>query len=280
MDKIKEKELDRHIRLRNLTTEEAVDILDQGDYLDENDKNIEDLDMALWEACISGEVKNISEIDEITKYLVKKGLIKESPHSSELSLMLAMRALSGHSSLVIEKVLGLGGQRLVENATKKIDKILNEGGDYKKVFESVVYCDCPPENLAFLDHVEKRFQTTVLSPNQLSSLADLKDEPQDDVENCFFMALEYRYNLALKGILKKGGSFTELMAVDPKSFNLPDQWDGMNEGMNKEKMIDKTIFFYFSLDETIDRRPHFRDIADEIGAPYERILKIFSEWSI
>lgn len=274
MDKIKEKELDLLIRDRSLTTEEAVNILGQEDYLGDYDQDIEKLDIALAEAYMAGEIKDLYDVDEIANFFLKKGLVKDQPYplNQLLCIRLVERALNGHSAWTKTQE-----GDLLERATKKIGQILNEGGDYQKVFTSVVYKDSPVHNLAFLNHIEGRFKTSVLSPAQLSSLADLVGEPRDDVENCFFMALEHRYELALEEILKRGGSFAELMAVDPRTFNLPDQWDGMDKDTNKEKMIDKAIFFFFSMSEIASLRPRLRDIADELGAPYERILKIFSE---
>jgi hypothetical protein len=106
-------------------------------------------------------------------------------------------------------------------------------------------------------------------------------------EDCYRMAIESRYAIALDKKLRDGGKYKDLLAIDPKTFGLSEKWNypynlgainarekkwAVKEG-SKQDMILKAIFFQFRLGEAPYMRPPLRDVADAIDAPYGEILK-------
>ena len=302
MDKIKEKDLDHSIRLRNLTTQDAESILSY-DY--EGAENLDELDIAIGDGLIAGEIKDPSELYEIINFLEIKGLMPNVSNKELLALNLANRIISGKSAWkknlmpdlvkerlglfsereAIRKVIEISGGNTHEAhfliyAIGKIDDALERGEDYNKVFETLVYRDSGLHCHAFLNHLEEKYQTTIKDYKELSTLGGLESQPQEDVKNSYYMALEHRYAMALDRILENGGSYSDLEDLNHEAFNLPESWDGISANTNKEKMIEKAILLYFNMLESHSQRPRLRDIAEEIKAPYEKILKIYREGSL
>jgi hypothetical protein len=309
MERIDEKDLDKRIRVRNLSFSDAEEILNRDNGLPEN---IEALDKALAEAVLSGRVKDLGELDEVASFLESAGLCPSDKDKEELALLLCSRVIEGQSSYdggasdrrkesrslldrlkdreSVKRILALNSKDLSDelfykvmigiNHIDQIDKILEKGLTYEDAFTTCVFRDCPRANHAFLNHIEERFNTTIKDYSELTKLARLENQPQEDVKNCYFMALEDRYYMALEQVLFKGGRLADLEAINIKDFNLPDSWEGFNGNSNKEKMIERAIFFYFSLGESLSFRPSLKDIAEEIKAPYPMILKIYNDYHL
>ncbi len=161
---------------------------------------------------------------------------------------------------------------LIIDAILKIDEKLAQGLTYNDIFTSIIYRDCPDPNHALLNHVEERFNVKVRDAKQLQDLTGIDIAYMSDIENSYCMALEDRYSIAITEILHNNGKYQDLLALNPSDFGLPEQWDGLAKGMNKEKIILKAIFFHFHLGEEIFRTP-LREVAKLIDAPYSEILK-------
>ena len=87
----------------------------------------------------------------------------------------------------------------------------------------------------------------------------------------------YRYEQSLKAILKSGGSYSDLLQIEPSIFNLPESWE-VGLGKNKQEAILWAISSEYLLDEPAGLMlfPSPRVIAKEIKAPYSVIMDAYN----
>lgn len=163
----------------------------------------------------------------------------------------------------------------VMECIEKIDSLINAGKSYEDIFLSTIYCDDYPSNLAFLIHVEEKFKTRIISPEQLQLLTQINLEYMDDIKNSYYMAAEYYYTCVLKKILNDGGKYKDLIAISPNDFGLPNEWETMfNTSITKKDIIYHVMYLYiddFFMSHL--ERVTLQDIAKQIEAPYEEIKK-------
>lgn len=154
-----------------------------------------------------------------------------------------------------------------------IDSLRAEGKDYADI-TSEFSLDDPCGLLAFLNHVEETYKTTVTTVKQFRELTNNADDDKS-ASIALYAAFEERYRLTLDRILRDGGKYAQLVAIDPKDFHLPKVWYGISRNMTKAKAIRRTITDYFKLDEPDQEigRYALRDVANLIEAPYAEVLK-------
>lgn len=154
-----------------------------------------------------------------------------------------------------------------------IDSLRAEGKDYSDI-TSELSLDDPCGLLAFLNHVEETHKTTVTTVKQFQKLTNNADD-EEDASIALYSAFEERYILTLDRILREGGKYAQLVAIDPKDFHLPTVWYGISRNMTKAKAIRRSITHYFKLNEPDQEigRYALRDVANLIEAPYSEVLK-------
>jgi hypothetical protein len=161
---------------------------------------------------------------------------------------------------------------------KAIKEAFNNTNNWEEVYNTEVYSDPgDPSNRAFLDLLEKEHKTEVKSGAQILKLTNLGKEYLKDVNKCFFEANLCRYMDTLEDIIYEGGTYSDLMNVDPKDFNLPESWKDGYYTKDKNTAVLRTIEAYYLIGETIGSMliPSFRDIAKDIEAPYSVIMDCF-----
>ena len=151
---------------------------------------------------------------------------------------------------------------------EEMDEALTDGKTYADIFNALVYSDAMESALAFLLLVEEQSNTEVKSPEQLLKLAKLGKKAEKDVTSAYYEACEFKYQLALEKILRDGGKYKDLLGLNPEAYGLPD------EGEDERKThVETAIVLYYGFIETAVFRPSVRDVAEELEAPYEVILK-------
>jgi len=86
-----------------------------------------------------------------------------------------------------------------------------------------------------------------------------------------------KYFTALEIALREGGTYEDLLQIEPKEYKLPETW-GVGLGKNKQEAILWAISFEYLLDEPAGLMllPSPRVIAKEIKAPYSVIMDAYN----
>ena len=150
----------------------------------------------------------------------------------------------------------------------EMDEALADGKTLADIFKTLVYSDAMESDLAFLLLVEERSDTQIKSPEQLLKLAKLGKKAGDDVSSSYYKACEFKYQLALEKILRDGGKYKDLLALDPEAYGHPRETEE-----ERKKHVETAIILYYGFIETAVFRPSVREVAEELEAPYEVILK-------
>lgn len=265
-------------------------------------ENIEQIEKMVGEAFLqTKEIKDVHDPVEVGAFLRKKHLIAADVPSEDFATLLSTRLVTGECTwdlglgekmrehrdryqrlkdrpAVIKAVAEAGSAKAAQFVIMHIeeaDRLFSEGKSLADAFETCVYSDVADANHAFLNLVEEKSGVEIKSAEQLRTLAGIREELKGDVEHCFTAAVEHRYESALEKIVRAGGTWGDLLAVDPKSFGLPEKWNGIAGAKAKTSQTDsiyKVIYFAFSMGDDLYRAP-LRDIADKLKAPYGEVLK-------
>jgi len=264
-------------------------------------ENIELIEKTVGEAFLhTKEIKDIHDPVEVGAFLRKRNLIAEDVPSEDFATLLSTRLVTGERTWdlglgevmkehrdryqrlkdrpsVIKAVAEAGSPKdaqFVIMHIEEVDRLLSEGKSLADAFGTCVYSDVADANHAFLNLVEEKSGVEIKSAEQLRTLAGIREEFKEEVEFCFTAALEHRYESALNKIISAGGTWDDLLALDPKSFGLPEKWDGIRkEKTDQTECIYKVIFFAFSMGDPLLYRVPLRDIAEKLKAPYGEVLK-------
>lgn len=196
------------------------------------------------------------------------------------------------------------GYFLLMKRIEEIDSLINTGKSYDDIYSSIIFSDEDDYSYAFLLHVEGKFNTSITSSVQLKELAQIKhkrldtkyrshtklsSEPvsctlDEDIQNCYYQALECKYLTILERILWDEGKYKDLLNTNPQDYGLPESWNNGHEIMNKEKMILMAIFFFIEhAAERIDpidlKKISLESIAKDIEAPLSVIQKASNYYS-
>lgn len=149
--------------------------------------------------------------------------------------------------------------------------------DYSDLLTEIHELDTPLNEI-FVRLVEEQEGVTITSAKQLQDVTGIhrlkwdelsdkeaREEARSQMESTFMLAMEYRYEQALLGILDKGGNYGDLLELSPAKFNLPDY--------HRDSSIAEAIYQYFYLMDTSTARPNIKDIAEILGAPYETVYQ-------
>lgn len=166
----------------------------------------------------------------------------------------------------------------------KCKGLQDKGISWGELFSTEIYEDEYSLNEIFVRLVEEQEGVKITSAKQLQELTGItaigdnkktaKEEAFKQIEDTFIKAMSFRYSFTLEGILGAGGTYSDLLVVEPKDFNLPETW---SNGIAKDKksMILYAISSEFSLFEPagLMLHPDLRSISKEIEAPYSVILE-------
>ena len=89
-------------------------------------------------------------------------------------------------------------------------------------------------------------------------------QAKKEIEDCFTLAMEFRYRNLLEGMLKTGAKYKDLLYIEPVKFHLPAE--------KQAEVIKKTFALYYNLIEPPWFRPDLKTIAEGIGAPYSVLM--------
>jgi hypothetical protein len=150
-----------------------------------------------------------------------------------------------------------------------IDTLLNDGWTYNDACTRGITCE-----LAFLLHLEEKYNTEITSAKQLQEFAQFDAEHMVEITMFYHAALERLYSIALNKILHDGGKYKDLIALNHQEFGLPEKWKIDNaEVKTKQDIIQQALYFYieYFLLSRIELLT-LRDVANHLDAPYIEIL--------
>ena len=162
-----------------------------------------------------------------------------------------------------------------EGITHKADTLL-------EAYSKVVYSDGPSSCCAFVGKVEDLNNVEIKDYKQLLKLAGMDSESPEDnkeAEETFILAMEHRLASHVAKIIREGGKWKDLMAIDLKDFNLTDSWRISGE---EPKTLIGIIRFEIgsafklrigAMEGLMEKRVTIGDVADSLDAPYGEIMK-------
>ena len=168
---------------------------------------------------------------------------------------------------------------------KELKEIFNSSKSWENVIKLKGFCLC--EDLgaeAFIDLVEEVFNTEVKTAKKLKELTkidnpiNIGEEEKISLERIIGIASYSKYFRSLLYTLHEGGTYTDLLKIDPKEFNLKEEfWEG-TMAKNKEEAILYAIAFSFHINEPggLFMLPSLKYIAKEIEAPYSVLMKAYN----
>lgn len=163
----------------------------------------------------------------------------------------------------------------------KISEIYHETKDWDKVITTEVYRDDNVTQEAFIDEVEEIYQTKIKDAKHLQELTGIsedKGETLEGLEEALNAARYSKYFRALSIILNNGGTYSDLLQVEPKDYNLPETWEG-TLGKDKLTTIYWAVGFHYNLDEpafSLVLLPNIRYYAEDLKAPFSFIMDVYT----
>ena len=122
---------------------------------------------------------------------------------------------------------------------------------------------------------EDKKETVQYKDKDISTKKEAKEEAKIQIEDCFIQGMYNRYFTTLKDMLEAGAKYKDILLLNPKDFNLPDQWSG-TLAKNKEEVILWAIGFTYLVNErSLMLFPSLRTIAEEIEAPYSVLMDCY-----
>lgn len=205
--------------------------------------------------------------------LNKKGVIIKGEAISHKDLIADTKLLDSLSSIENEYLKYL-------RELQKITGLYEKRKDWNKVISEVVYTDEDSSMEAFIDFVEETYQTKVKDAKHLQELTgcyEYKDTEKIKLQDVIDSARYSKYFRDLEVALKEGGTYEDLLEIDPKEYKLP---ESRKAGLykTKEEAILWAIRFEFLLVEPAGLMllPSLRLIAKELKAPYSVIMDAYN----
>lgn len=161
---------------------------------------------------------------------------------------------------------------------EKIENAYQETKDWNKVITTVVYWDVSTSLEAFIDEVEEVYKTEVRDAQHLQELTGITEEEGETLEGLAEAVTTAKYNRyyrALVIILSNGGTYSDLIQVEPGDYGLPEEWDG-TLGTDRMSSVNWVLGTQFSLDRILPTIPNLRYLAEDIQAPYSVIMDAYS----
>lgn len=110
----------------------------------------------------------------------------------------------------------------------------------------------------------------------ISTKKEAQEEAKKQIEETFIQGMYNRYFTTIKDMLEAGAKYKDILLLNPKDFNLPEQWSG-TLAKNKEEVILWAIGFTYLITEPVSLMflPDLRSIAQEIEAPYSVLMDCY-----
>lgn len=110
----------------------------------------------------------------------------------------------------------------------------------------------------------------------ISTKKEAQEEAKKQIEETFIQGMYNRYFTTIEDMLEAGAKYKDILLLNPKDFNLPNQWSG-TLAENKEEVILWAIGFTFLINEPggLMMLPSLRTVAEEIEAPYSVLMDCF-----
>lgn len=186
----------------------------------------------------------------------------------------------------------------------KLKALESEGKSFGDVFTEI-YSDEPYLCDIFIRLIEEKEGVAITSAKQLQELSGIteiygywnedkgevipykdknistkkeaQEEAKSQIEDTFIQGFYSRYFTTIENMLKAGATYKDLLLLNPKDFNLPDQWSG-TLAENKEEVILWAIAFEYLLHEPAGLMllPSLRLIAKEVKAPYSVLMDAYN----
>ena len=178
--------------------------------------------------------------------------------------------------LLGKSFIHLGLQRDKSDPENRLTQMFKEGKTFFDLISEEVYSDDELDHLNFLALVEENTSSEITTPKQLVKAAKLQKMEFEYIEKSFYTAQAMKYKARLFRLLSDGFMYSDLLAVELKTFHLPKTWVDINDKTrDRETVILWVIRSFFSLGQGYAPTP-YRDIAKLIEAPYSVILKAAS----
>lgn len=125
-----------------------------------------------------------------------------------------------------------------------------------------------------LDAIEEIHPGATVNAKTLKDITDIQ-LPGDQLEEILNRAKCAKYERALKTTLWEGGKYEDLLKIEPKSYGLPESWEG-SRGVDKYSSILWAISWGFYLEESYHLKGGAspRLIAERIEAPLSVIMDV------
>ena len=194
--------------------------------------------------------------------------------------------------------------KLYKKSYDKLKALVDEGKTFEYIFTEI-YSDEAYLNDIFIRLIEDKEKVAITSAKQLQELSGIKEihgywdedkgeivqykdktistkkEAQEEalrqIENAFTLGMYNRYFTTLEDMLEAGAKYKDILLLNPKDFNLPEQWSG-TLAKNKEEVILWAISFTYLINEPVSLilLPDLRSIAQEIQAPYSVLMDCYN----
>lgn len=193
--------------------------------------------------------------------------------------------------------------KLYKKSYDKLKALVDEGKTFGDIF-SEIYSDEGYLNDIFIRLIEDKEGVAITSAKQLQELSgvteiygywdedksetiqykdkaistkkEAQDEAKRQIEDTFIQGMYNRYFTTLEDMLEAGAKYKDILLLEPKDFNLPNQWSG-TLAKNKEEAILWAISFTYLINEPsgLMMLPSLRSIAEEIEAPYSVLMDCY-----
>jgi len=194
--------------------------------------------------------------------------------------------------------------KLYKKSYDKLKALVDEGTDFQTIFTEV-YDDESYLNDIFIRLIEDKNKVAITSAKQLQELSGIteiygewdnetekikpypgreaistKKEAQEEalkqMEHTLILGMYNRYFTTIEDMLEAGAKYKDILLLEPKDFNLPDQWSG-TLAKNKDEVILWAIGFTYLINEpgSLMMLPSLRTVAEEIGAPYSVLMDCY-----
>ena len=154
-----------------------------------------------------------------------------------------------------------------KKSLQRIRDSYQETKDWDSVITTVVYVDDKQSQEAFIDLVEEIYQVKILSAEQLRDLTGITKESLEGLEETLQNSRISRYKRGLSQLIRTGGSYQDLLSLDPGRYQLPVSMQG--------EIIRAVLIREYGLNEMsyTSLLPDIRTVAEDLKAPYSVLLE-------
>lgn len=183
----------------------------------------------------------------------------------------------------------------------KIDQTYRETEDWGEVLAKHVFPDVWEANEAFIDYLEKTYNTKVKDVEHLQELTGIthfasywkegeqieitKEEEQKErakieLRDSLIKCRENKYIRALEDAVREGATYKDLLKIKPQDFDLPEKWEG-SLYHDQASAIGWAINMEYSIHEPAGLMafPSLRLIAEDLEAPYSVIMDVYRRYT-